>query len=94
MSREAFLPHLKSTFLLDSGSSATLLNVSTAQQTASSTSTFVSFSLLFSAPAGSPAESRIYQVTHPKMGELELFISPVGHSKELVHLEAICSQRV
>lgn len=36
------------------------------------------FSLRFAAPAGHVIESRIYQLQHPVLGSLELFISPVG----------------
>lgn len=92
--RDDFLPHLKSTFQLDSGNRCTLVEVGAALETASSTASFTAFSLLFAAPVDSPAESRIHQLTHPQMGTLDLFISPVGQSKEHVYLEAICSQRV
>ena len=92
--RDDFLPHLKSTFQLDSGNRCTLVEVSAAMETASATASFTSFSLLFAAPADSPVESRVHQLTHPQMGTLDLFISPVGQSKEHVYLEAVCSQRV
>jgi len=36
------------------------------------------FSLRFTAPAGHPFESRIYQLDHPALGRLELFITSVG----------------
>jgi hypothetical protein len=36
------------------------------------------FSLRFTAPAGHPFESRIYQLYHPALGRLELFIAAVG----------------
>lgn len=36
------------------------------------------FSLLFTPPDGHPLESRIYQLQHPVLGSVELFISPVG----------------
>ena len=88
--RDDFLPHLKSTFQLDSGNRCVLIEVSAAQET----SNFSSFSLLFTAPVDSTAESRIYQITHPQMDTLDLFLSPIGHSKEHVFLEAVCSQRV
>lgn len=92
--RDDFLPHLKSTFHLDSGNRCTLVEVSAARETASATASFSSFSLLFAAPVDSPVESRIHQLSHPQMGTLDLFISPVGQSKEHVYLEAVCSQRV
>ncbi|GAA5120269.1 hypothetical protein GCM10023212_13740 [Luteolibacter yonseiensis] len=36
------------------------------------------FSLRFDAPPGHRIESRIHQLRHPVLGNLELFISPVG----------------
>lgn len=92
--REDFLPYLKSTFQLDSGKRCTLVEVSAALETAGAAASFTSFSLLFATPVASPAESRIHQLSHPQMGTLDLFISPVGQSEEHVYLEAICSQRV
>ncbi len=38
------------------------------------------FSLRFTAPADHPVESRIYQLQHPVLGSVDLFISPVGSS--------------
>jgi hypothetical protein len=92
--REDFLPHLKSTFVLDSGVSCTLAEVSAAGKLVGPTAEFTSFSLLFIAPAGSSLESRIHRLTHGKMGELELFLSPIGLSDELTRLEAVFTQRV
>ena len=88
--RDDFLPHLKTIFQLDSSNRCTLVEVSAAMEMAN----FSSFSLLFTAPLEFTAESRIYQITHPQMDTLDLFISPIGHSKEHVFLEAVCSQRV
>ena len=92
--REEFLPHLKSVFHLDSGPRCTLVEVGTAQKLVSSTAEFTAFSLLFSAPNDFAASSKIYHLTHPQMGPLDLFLSPVGRTKEHVHLEAIFSQRI
>jgi len=38
------------------------------------------FSLRFTAPTEHPIESRIYQLQHPVLGSVDLFISPVGSS--------------
>ena len=92
--REDFLPHLKSVFRLDSSTNCTLVDVGAAQKLVSPTAEFTSFSLLFTAPAEFVAESRICQLTHGKMEPLDLFLSPVGRSKEHVFLEAIYSQRI
>lgn len=92
--REDFLPHLKSIFQLDSAPPCTLVEVSAAQKMIGPTAEFTSFSLLFSAPNDFAAESKIYHLTHGQMGTLDLFLSPVGRSKDQIHLEAVCSQRV
>jgi hypothetical protein len=92
--REDFLPHLKSTFELDTGVSCTLVEVSAGREIASPTAVFTSFSLLFNAPAGVEMESGIHHLTHPLMGALDLFLSPVGRSAERTHLEAVFSQRI
>lgn len=92
--REDFLPHLKSAFQLDSAGTCTLIQVGAAEKMTSPTGDYLSFSLLFTAPADFITESKIHRLTHPKMEAMDLFISPVGDSKERVYLEAICSQKV
>lgn len=92
--REDFLPHLKSAFQLDSATRCTLAEVSAAREMLGLTAKFTSFSLLFTAPGDFAAESKIYHLTHDQMGPLDLFLSPVGRSKDQVHLEAVFSQRV
>lgn len=92
--RDDFLPHLKSAFVLDSGVSCTLAEVGAAGKLVGPTAEFTSFSLLFTAPAGLTLDSRIHRLTHRKMGELELFLSAIGLSDEVTHLEAVFTQRV
>jgi hypothetical protein len=93
--RENFLQHLNSEFHLDSvGGSCKLIEVSPEQKMTSPAGKFTSFSLLFIAPRDLVAESQIHQLSHDRLGKLDLFISPVGSPKEHVYLEAICSQRV
>jgi hypothetical protein len=94
MGRDAFVAHLESVFVLESGASCTLVEVGAARKLVAPSAEFTSFSLLFSAPAGFSAESRIYRLSHREMGEMDLFLSPVGYSKGKVSLEAIFSQRV
>lgn len=92
--REDFLPHLKSAFRLDDGTDCTLTEVGASQTQTAPSATFTSFSLIFTAPVRSDSDGRIHQVTHPELGTLDLFLSPVGHSKEHTYLEAVFSQRV
>lgn len=91
--RNAFLPHLQSEFDVES-IACRLIEVSPEMEMKSPTARFVSFSLLFSAPADFSGESRIYRLNHPQMGPMDLLLSPVGRSDEHVHLEAVFSQRV
>jgi hypothetical protein len=92
--REDFLPHLKSAFVLDSGLSCTLTEVSAAQKLVGSDVEFTSFTLLFTAPVGASLDSRIHSFTHRKMGQFELFLSPIGLADEVTRLEAVFTQRV
>ena len=92
MSREDFLPHLHSSFRLEATADCTLVEVSAAQKHLGPVGEFSSFTLLFKAPVGFTAQSKIHQLLHAQMGQLDLFLSPVGRAQE--HLEAVFSQRV
>jgi hypothetical protein len=92
--REDFLPHLKSVFQLDSDIRCTLVEVGAARKMVGPTAGFTSFSLLFAAPIEFAGEGKIYHLTHGKMGAMDLFLTPVGRSKDQVNLEAVFSQRV
>lgn len=92
-SREKFLPHLRSDFILDDGDTLRLLDVSTAETTGNGTLSFVSFSLLFSGPWRNDPESKIRRIEHPVLGGMELFLSPVGHSADEVCYEAVISEK-
>lgn len=48
-----------------------------------------SFSVLFHAPADARLPQRIYPVRHPALGELELFLVPLGPDAQGLQLEAI-----
>ena len=92
--REDFLPHLKSVFHLDATTRCTLIEVGDTQKLVSSTAEFTSFSLLFAASATFVPDSKIYQLSHRHLRSMEFFLSPVGRSKDQMHLEAVISQRV
>jgi hypothetical protein len=93
--RDDFLPHLNTRFQLGTaGDTCMLIEVGDARKLVSPTAEYVSFSLLFAAPAGSAIDGVTQLLRHPKLDTMELFISPVGQSKEHVHLEAICCQRI
>jgi hypothetical protein len=98
MSREAFVPHLDSEFVLQtdalSTKKITLIEVSAPQTLHSKTAEFTAFSLLFAAPKKFETESRVYRLIHEQMGAMDLFLSPVGDGKKRVLLEACFTQRV
>ena len=48
-----------------------------------------SFSLLFHAPKQWRYPQRIYQVSHPKLGNLDVFLVPLGPDEKGMRLEAI-----
>lgn len=90
--REDFLPHLNSTFRLDSAADCTLVEVSAMQKHLSPSGQFSSFSLLFKVPDSFAAQSKIHELLHAQLGAMDLFLSPIGHGQQ--HLEAVFSQRV
>lgn len=47
------------------------------------------FSLMFRAPAETPAEQGIYRVEHPRVGTLEMFLVPIGADDDGLLFEAV-----
>lgn len=94
-SRERFAPHVGSEFQLPAaGMACRLVDVGAATSSSGPAGDFVSFSLLFTAAAGSPVESSVHTLRHDSLGEFDLFLSPVGPGDRQLHLEAICSARI
>ncbi|RYD50494.1 MAG: hypothetical protein EOP83_23855 [Verrucomicrobiaceae bacterium] len=94
-SRKRFTPHVGSDFQLAAvGTVCRLDNVGDIFASSGPAGDFVSFSLVFSAAAGSPVESLIHTLQHPVLGEFDLFLSPIGPGDEKLFLEAICCRRV
>ena len=48
-----------------------------------------SFTLLFHAPKNWRLPQRIYQLSHPKLGALEMFLVPIGPDQKGMRLEAV-----
>jgi hypothetical protein len=48
-----------------------------------------SFTLLFHAPKNWRLPQRIYQLSHPKLGALEMFLVPIGPDEKGMRLEAV-----
>ncbi|MEK7952932.1 DUF6916 family protein [Luteolibacter soli] len=94
-SHKRFAPHVGSDFqLAAAGTTCRLENVGDIFATTGPPGDFVSFSLVFSAAAGSPVESAIHTLKHPVLGEFDLFLSPIGPGDKKLYLEAICCRRV
>jgi len=94
-SRKRFAPHVGSDFQLAAvGTECRLEDVGAIFPCSGPAGDFVSFSLVFSAAAGSPVESAIHTLQHPVLGEFELFLSPIGPGNQKLYLEAICCRRV
>ena len=47
------------------------------------------FSLVFLGPSDYLLNQQIYRLTHPKMGELNLFLVPIGPNQEGLQYEAV-----
>ncbi|CAN5908616.1 hypothetical protein BH11VER1_BH11VER1_36980 [soil metagenome] len=96
--RDVFLPHVESEFRLEYGplsvTKCKLIEVGALQTMHSAKADFTSYSLLFTASKDFVPESRMYHLSHEVLGTMDLFLSPIGKSKERVYLEAIISQRV
>jgi hypothetical protein len=96
--RDVFLPHVESEFRLEYGplsfAQCKLIEVGALQTMHTPKADFTSYSLLFTASKDFVPESRMYRLNHEILGTMDLFLSPIGKSKECVFLEAIISQRV
>jgi hypothetical protein len=56
--------------------------------------TVESFSILFLAPPDAPVDQRIFNVEHPELGSLELFLVPVGLTDEGLKYEGVFSRLI
>jgi hypothetical protein len=97
-SREAFLPHLDTDFTLihegDTSAECRLVAVSPETRISSSKQTYTSFTILFAAEPTFLREGGICRVKHAKMGEMQIFLSPVGKPGATARLEAAFTQAV
>lgn len=97
-SREAFLPHLQTDFTLihvgDSSAECRLVEVSPETRIASGKQAYACFTILFAAAPSFLREGGICRVKHAKMGEMQLFLTPVGKPGETTRLEAAFTQAV
>lgn len=98
MKLEAFAEHVDSTFHLQFEDTSTLdvLLVEAVPQKPTAKGFGVPdtirddpFALLFRGPGDKPLPQRIYSITHDKMGELTLFLVPVGIDEHGRYYEAL-----
>jgi hypothetical protein len=73
-----FTPHLEATFELHAEAGAVPLRLAKADPAGNSGRPGGAFSLIFVAPKGPWLPQKIYPVTHPALGTMEIFLVPVG----------------
>ncbi|MFD0894874.1 hypothetical protein KBB96_04345 [Luteolibacter ambystomatis] len=97
LSRDWFLPHLNSRFSMSlTGSSTvdmTLSEVSAETRIHNDANAYTAFTILFDAPKGSPAAEGIYHIRHPQLGEMDLFLAPVGNTIARLQYEAAFTRK-
>lgn len=86
---DSFSKHVNTKFTMRYGDSQTAeLRLVEATDVGSSERQ-IQYSLLFVAPAEAPDAQGIYRVEHDQMGELDLFLVPVGKDEGGLRYEAI-----
>lgn len=92
LSLDDFAPHVGRIFRLEAESEAmdvTLTEAAAIGAPAADDSMRQAFSLVFIGPGESVLPQRIYRLTHPEMGELDLFLVPIGSDAEGTRYQAI-----
>jgi hypothetical protein len=87
-----FEPHVGRVFRLEADLEAmdvTLTEAAAIGAPTTDDSTRQAFSLVFTGPGESVLPQRIYRLTHPEMGELDLFLVPIGSDAEGTRYQAI-----
>lgn len=90
--RESFDPFLDQVFEIDFGDGpvpSTLVNIRSLTPPAENYEGRQPWSLLFRTPADMLFEQATYRVRHPDLGELHLFLVPIGPDKEGMRYEAV-----
>ena len=100
MTREWFEPYLNTDFRVKvsalTATTVKLTEVSPAQVITNKDKgvSYTTFSLTFTGPKSLSEESQIYRVQHEALGEMDLFLTPVGKHARERRLEAVFSQRI
>jgi hypothetical protein len=77
-SREWFLPHLRSNFQMAGHPTLRLAEISPATGMQNGAISYTAFTLLFEGPANCDTPEGIHRLRHETLGEMDLFLSPVG----------------
>jgi hypothetical protein len=89
---ERFLPLVEDTFEISDGSTsmqATLVEATDLREAQGAGRLSRQFSLVWHAAPGTVLPQRIYTVSHPALGKMELFLVPIGHDARGVRYEAV-----
>jgi hypothetical protein len=78
LSIDDFTPHRDTAFELSAASGAIPLKLVRIDHVGDSGRVGGAFSLLFAAPGGTALPQAIYQVAHPALGSIEIFLVPIG----------------
>jgi hypothetical protein len=80
MSREWFLPHLRDDFEIEGHGPMRLIEISPGTGLRNGAISYTAFTLLFEGPANCDTPEGIHRLHHGALGEMDLFLAPVGRS--------------
>lgn len=78
LSREWFLPHLRSSFQIADRPPLRLTEISPSTSLRNGAISYIAFTVLFEGPANCDTPEGIHHLSHAVLGEMDLFLSPVG----------------
>lgn len=88
LSREWFLPHLQSHFQVANHFPLRLAEISPETGLRNGAISYTAFTLLFEGPANCDTPEGIHRLQHEVLGEMDLFLSPVGRPSTRACYEA------
>ena len=94
--RELFEPHIGSNFTMkleNAGAAEFELKLESIKDLGSS-ARHIQFSMIFTGPQDGPLRQGIYRIQHRVLGDLDLFLVPVGKDQNGVQYEAIVNRSV
>lgn len=91
---EMFTGHVGSKFLMRYGESQTAELELTSAADVGSSPRQAQFSLVFQGSGDTPAAQGIFRLEHDKLGELDLFLVPIGRNSTGISYEAIFNRMI